>query len=123
MTSPLEPAGVCATQSAGASAGVSPSRRPRAITPGPEDLPPGWGIDPARPALIRRYRFRDFNSAFGFMTRAALLAERMDHHPEWFNVWNRVDITLTTHDAGGITSLDLEMAGELERFAGEAGGN
>jgi 4a-hydroxytetrahydrobiopterin dehydratase len=80
-------------------------------------------MDPARPALVRRYQFRDFNSAFGFMTRAALLAERMDHHPEWFNVWNRVDITLTTHDAGGITPLDLEMAGELERFAGEAGAN
>ena len=57
------------------------------------------------------------------MTRAALLAERMDHHPEWFNVWNRVDITLTTHDAGGITSLDLKMARELERLASETGGN
>jgi 4a-hydroxytetrahydrobiopterin dehydratase len=123
MISPPEPAGERDTQPAGSLPSVSNSRRPQTTTPGPEELPPGWATDPVRPALIRRYRFRDFNSAFGFMTRAALLAERMDHHPEWFNVWNRVDITLTTHDAGGITSLDLKMARELERLASETGGN
>jgi len=108
---------------AGTISNTPPSRRPQAITPDRDALPPGWAIDSARPALTRRYQFQDFNAAFGFMTRAALLAERMDHHPEWFNVWNRVDITLTTHDAGGITALDLEMAGYLERYASEAGGN
>lgn len=98
------------------------ARRPKAITPIPTQLPSGWSIEPSRPALVRRYRFKDFNAAFGFMSRAALLAEKMDHHPEWFNVWNRVEVTLTTHDAGGITVLDLQMAEHLERYAGEAGG-
>lgn len=123
MISPPEPAGERETTPATMPPSISPSGRPQAITPDPEALPPGWGIDPARPALTRRYRFTDFSAAFGFMTRAALLAERMDHHPEWSNVWNRVDITLTTHDAGGITALDLEMARRLEHYAGEAGGN
>jgi len=84
-------------------------------------LPGGWRLDPDRPAIERSYRFGDFAAAFGFMTRAALLAERMDHHPEWRNVWNRVDIVLTTHDAGGITDLDLTMARAMEAFAREAG--
>ncbi len=77
---------------------------------------PGWHLDAARPALRREFRFADFNQAFAFMTRLALLAEARNHHPEWFNVYNRVDITLTTHDAGGITERDLEMA----RFANAA---
>ena len=123
MTSRPEPA----EGSSGESAGTDPvehepARRPRAVTPSPTQVPSGWTIEPSRPALVRRYRFKDFNAAFGFMSRVALLAEKMDHHPEWFNVWNRVEVTLTTHDAGGITVLDLEMAAHLEHYAAEAGG-
>ena len=62
--------------------------------------------------------FKDFSAAFGFMTRAALAAERMNHHPEWFNVWNRVEVTLSTHDAGGLTERDLKLAEAMDRIAG-----
>lgn len=72
--------------------------------------PPGWTLEPARPALQRSFRFEDFAQAFGFMSQMALVSERMNHHPEWFNVYNRVDVTLTTHDTGGISALDLEWA-------------
>ncbi len=68
--------------------------------------------------LHREYRFRDFVGAFGFMTQAALLAERAAHHPEWFNVYNRVVVDLTTHEAGGITQKDLDLAREMEQVAG-----
>ena len=72
---------------------------------------PDWRVaDDARPALTRTLRFADFNAAFGFMTRVALLAEKMDHHPEWSNVYNRVEVLLTTHDAGGVTERDVAMA-------------
>lgn len=71
---------------------------------------PGWTLDPARPALQRSFRFDDFAQAFGFMSQMALVSERMNHHPEWFNVYNRVEVTLTTHDTGGISALDLEWA-------------
>ncbi len=64
---------------------------------------PEWSRGSERDAITRSFKFADFNAAFGFMTRVALVAEKMDHHPEWFNVWNRVDITLSTHDAGGLT--------------------
>ena len=78
----------------------------------------GWsGVD-GREAISRSFRFSDFNAAFAFMARVAMKAERMDHHPEWFNVYNRVDVTLATHDAGGITALDLEMARFMNRIAG-----
>lgn len=70
----------------------------------------GWNEVQDRDAISRTFRFADFNEAFGFMTRIALKAEQMNHHPEWFNVWNRVDVTLTTHDAGGVTQLDVELA-------------
>lgn len=63
-----------------------------------------------RSALQKSFKFSNFNEAFGFMTRVALMAEKMDHHPEWFNVYNRVDVTLSTHDAGGITELDFKLA-------------
>jgi 4a-hydroxytetrahydrobiopterin dehydratase len=63
-----------------------------------------------RDAIQRTYRFKDFNAAFGFMTRVALAAEKLDHHPEWFNVYNRVEITLATHDADGVTALDVQLA-------------
>lgn len=67
--------------------------------------------------LVKEYSFADFNEAFGFMARAALIAEKMDHHPEWFNVYNRVDVTLSTHDAGGLTELDVELAAAMDRLA------
>lgn len=70
----------------------------------------GWREERGGEALYKEFRFKDFSEAFGFMTRAALLAEQMDHHPEWFNVYNRVEVTLTTHDASGITERDIKMA-------------
>ena len=76
-----------------------------------------------RDAIFRKFVFRDFNEAFGFMTRAALIAEKRDHHPEWFNVYNRVDIALTTHDAHGITALDFTLAEAMESFARAPGGS
>ena len=88
----------------------TPGGRPQSRMPDAGELPEGWRIEPLRPAIERSFRFKDFNEAFGFMTRVALLAERMDHHPEWRNVWNRVDIVLTTHDAGGITITDVDFA-------------
>ena len=70
----------------------------------------GWSPVAGRDAITRSFRFPDFNQAFGFMARAAMMAEKLDHHPEWFNVYNRVDVTLSTHDAGGVTSLDVTLA-------------
>ena len=75
---------------------------------------PGWTYDEARHAIVRAYRFADFVEAFGFMTRVALLAERANHHPEWSNVWNRVEIALTTHDAGGLTTRDIDLATAID---------
>ena len=81
---------------------------------------PGWKrVEGERDAICRIYRFADFNAAFGFMTRVALLAERADHHPEWSNVYNRVDILLTTHDAGGLSLRDIALAKEIDRAAGQ----
>lgn len=77
---------------------------------------PGWALSADGLALERELKFADFNAAFGFMTRVALMADKMDHHPEWSNVYNRVSIVLTTHDAGGVTELDIKMA----RFIDEA---
>ena len=73
----------------------------------------GWRLDDNGLSIKRDFRFADFNEAFAFMTRVALYAERHDHHPEWFNVYNRVEITLSTHDAGGVTERDIDLA----RFA------
>ena len=78
---------------------------------------PGWTHDAAGGAISRTFRFDDFNQAFAFMTRVALHAERNDHHPEWSNVYNRVEMRLTTHDAGGLTQRDIDLA----RFADLAG--
>ncbi|NIJ22093.1 4a-hydroxytetrahydrobiopterin dehydratase [Sphingomonas naasensis] len=75
---------------------------------------PDWSYDEARDAITRRCTFEDFNAAFGFMARVALLAEKADHHPEWSNVWNRVDILLTTHDAGGLSQRDIAMAQAID---------
>ena len=76
---------------------------------------PGWGLTAGK--LHREYRFADFSAAFGFMTRAALEAERANHHPEWSNVWNRVVVDLTTHDSGGITASDVELAKRMNAIA------
>lgn len=75
---------------------------------------PLWSYDEARGALVRVFRFPDFVAAFGFMTRVALLAERADHHPDWSNAWNKVDIALTTHDAGGVTQHDIDLARAID---------
>ena len=78
----------------------------------------GWQTAADRDAITRSYRFKDFSAAFGFMTRAALAAEKLDHHPEWFNVYNRVDVTLSTHDAGGLTERDIQLATAMDAIAG-----
>ena len=80
------------------------------------DALPDWEHDEARDAITRRFVFADFSEAFAFMARVALLAEKMDHHPEWSNVWNRVDILLTTHDAGGLSTRDIVMAEMIEAY-------
>ena len=78
----------------------------------------GWNEAAGRDAISKKFVFKDFNQAFGFMTRAALVAEKMDHHPEWFNVYKTVEVTLSTHDAGGVTELDVKLAGAMDRLAG-----
>ena len=78
---------------------------------------PAWRSVDGRDAISRTFEFSDFNEAFGFMTRAALHAERLNHHPEWFNVYRRVEVTLTTHDIGGVGPLDVELAMILDRLA------
>ncbi|MEM1040889.1 MAG: 4a-hydroxytetrahydrobiopterin dehydratase [Pseudomonadota bacterium] len=74
----------------------------------------GWSHDAGRDAIHRQFKFANFVDAFGFMTSAALIAEKMNHHPEWSNVYNRVDVTLTTHDADGLTDLDVSLAKALD---------
>lgn len=77
----------------------------------------GWSEVAGRDAIARKFVFKDFNQAFGFMTRAALVAEKMDHHPEWFNVYKTVEVTLSTHDAGGVTELDIKLATAMDKIA------
>ena len=78
----------------------------------------GWTVKAGdRDAIEKTFKFADFKTAFGFMSSCALKAEQMDHHPEWFNVYNRVEVTLTTHDADGVTALDLELAGYMDQLA------
>jgi 4a-hydroxytetrahydrobiopterin dehydratase len=77
----------------------------------------GWQAVAGRDAIQRSFRFADFNEAFGFMTRVAIKAEQMNHHPEWFNVYNRVEITLSTHDANGLTSRDIALARFIDSIA------
>ncbi len=76
-----------------------------------------WSMLTNRDAITRSYQFKDFKEAFAFMTQCALIAEQMNHHPEWFNVWNRVEVTLSTHDAGGLTKRDLDLARSMDRYA------
>ena len=82
-----------------------------------DDLP-DWDYDEARDAITRRIVFADFAEAFGFMARVALMAEKMDHHPEWSNVWNRVEILLSTHDAGGLSARDVRLAQAIDALLG-----
>jgi 4a-hydroxytetrahydrobiopterin dehydratase len=77
-----------------------------------------WSEVKDRDAISKKFVFADFNQAFGFMTRAALIAEKMDHHPEWFNVYKNVEVTLSTHDAGGVTELDVKLAEAMDKLAG-----
>ena len=77
----------------------------------------GWAYAKDQEAITKTFAFKDFSEAWSFMSRCALLAEKMDHHPEWVNVYNRVEVTLNTHDAGGITELDLAMAKAMDGFA------
>ena len=77
----------------------------------------GWSRVEGREAIFKKFQFSNFSQAFGWMTRVALQAETMNHHPEWFNVWNRVEVTLATHDAGGLTQLDLKLAAAMDKLA------
>lgn len=78
----------------------------------------GWSVAADRDAIAKTFVFADFNAAFGFMARVGLMAEKMDHHPEWLNIYNRVEVTLSTHDAGGVTSLDVQMARFMDLVVG-----
>ncbi len=77
----------------------------------------GWAMVEGRDAIVKRFTFADFNAAFAWMTRVAMVAEQMNHHPEWSNVYRTVDVTLSTHDADGLTRLDVELAQRMNRFA------
>ena len=78
----------------------------------------GWTEVQGRDAITKKFVFADFNEAFGFMSRAALVAEKLDHHPEWFNVYKTVEVTLSTHDAGGLTERDIKLAETMDKLAG-----
>jgi 4a-hydroxytetrahydrobiopterin dehydratase len=94
------------------------SRPPRIGAAGALARLPAWSaVEGDRDAITRSFAFKDFNAAFGFMTRVALAAEKLDHHPEWFNVYNRVEVLLSTHDADGVTSLDVTLAGIMDEAA------
>ncbi len=80
----------------------------------------GWSAKPGRDAIVKTFQFPDFNAAFGFMTRVALKADKLDHHPEWFNVYNKVEVLLATHDADGVTALDVELAKFMDAAAAGA---
>jgi 4a-hydroxytetrahydrobiopterin dehydratase len=90
---------------------LSPDERQKALA----ELE-GWQETADGKALAKSFRFKSFNAAFAFMTRAALLSEKMNHHPEWTNVYNRVDVRLTTHSAGGVTELDVKLAKKMNEF-------
>jgi 4a-hydroxytetrahydrobiopterin dehydratase len=82
---------------------------------------PGWAEVGGREAIAKNFVFKDFNEAFGFMSRAALIAEKHDHHPEWRNVYKTVEVVLSTHDAGGVTERDVELAKAMNAIAGQLG--
>jgi 4a-hydroxytetrahydrobiopterin dehydratase len=83
------------------------------------DVPQGWAPEEGGKALVRTFKFKDFSTAFAFLTRVAMHAEKVDHHPEFTSVWNRVDFRLTTHSAGGITDGDRKLAEAINAFAGD----
>ncbi|MBM3512508.1 MAG: 4a-hydroxytetrahydrobiopterin dehydratase [Alphaproteobacteria bacterium] len=91
---------------------LDPTERAAALAP-----LSAWQEVPGRNAITRSFKFADFNAAFAFMTKVALMAEKMDHHPEWFNVYNRVDVTLATHDCGGVSERDIKMAQFMDSIA------
>ena len=82
------------------------------------DVPQGWAVESDGEALVRTFKFKDFSEAFGFLSRVALHAEKVDHHPEFTSVWNRLDFRLTSHDAGGVTTRDTQLAETINRLAG-----
>lgn len=82
------------------------------------DVPKGWTLADDGQALLRTFKFNDFSEAFGFLSRVAMHAERVDHHPEFTSVWNRVDFRLTSHDSGGVTERDMKLAEAINRLAG-----
>lgn len=82
----------------------------------------GWAPAKDRDAIVKTFRFENFNAAFGWMTRVAMAADKLDHHPEWFNVYSRVEVLLATHDAGGVTALDVELARLMDEAATKTGG-
>lgn len=96
---------------------LSPSDRAELLPPLGET---GWAAVPGRDAIRKVMKFRNFSEAWGFMSRVALLAEKLNHHPEWRNVYNTVDVTLTTHDCHGISRLDIDLAQAMDRIAGPA---
>src|SRR3954467_13220228 len=83
---------------------------------------PDWQLAQGREAITRKFQFVDFDAAFAFMTRSALMGAKMDHHPEWFNVYNKIEVTLATHDAGGVTQKDIEFATAMDGSAAGGGG-
>ena len=83
------------------------------------DVPDGWALEEGGRALVRSLKFKNFSEAFAFLTRVALHAEKVNHHPEFTNVWNRVDFRLTTHDSGGVTERDVKLAEAINRLLGE----
>ena len=83
------------------------------------DIPPDWSLEDGGKALVRTINFKDFSEAFAFLTRVAMHAEKVDHHPEFTNVWNRVDFRLTSHDAGGVTDRDLKLAKAISEIAAQ----
>ena len=85
------------------------------------DIPNGWAMSADGKALEKSFRFKDFSEAFAFLTRVAMHAEKVDHHPEFTNVWNRVDFRLTTHDADGVTDRDRDLAAAIEKMASQSG--
>jgi len=93
---------------------LPPEERAAALAP---LLSNGWAMVEGRDAIRKQYRFANFVEAFGWMTRVALHAERLDHHPEWSNVWNRVDVTLITHDCDGLSALDIRLAARMDALA------
>ena len=91
---------------------MKPSKETRA-----ELAQAGWNEVAGRDAIVKKFQFEDFNEAWGFMSRVALMAEKMDHHPEWSNVYSRVEVTLSTHDAGGLTDRDVKLARHCDAVA------